>query len=728
MKMTKNLRVEILKVYHTIWDAYLRGDMRTFASLLDEDCHIVGSAAGEIFNNKRSAVKYYTATAQQVTGKVEFRNRKLNLMTVDKGAMVNEQSDFYLLIDDQWTFYGHCRITSLLHKKNNTWKVIHQHGSFPDAKTGEGEQVNPDKIKQENIRLRDAVKRRTIELEEKNRELEIETALEKVRAIALGMKKAADMLDVCKTISLQLQSLGLKEIRNVQTAIFYPSRGTYMNYEYYAKHKKTFITDTVYTDHKIAKAFAAKMLKGKGQVSISYIKGEKKVKEWLAYQKKTNVFIDRFLEKASSLTYYWHSLGPVALGISTYVPLKKEELNLFERFLNVFELAYTRYLDIEKAQVQAREALIEAALERVRVVAMGMHRPDDILNICKIIYKELTVLGFADIRNALINFWDDSDRSLTDYDYSDFSGGNIARLSYSSHPVFEQFQKEIRRSKDAIAKLVVKKDQLASWRKRRRASGEYEDPRLSKIEALYYYFYSIGVGSIGISSFKPLTDDNLELLKRFRNVFDLSYSRYLDIQKAEEQAREARIEAALERTRTQSMIMQHSKELDDTLRVFHEQVTLLGIQSAFSFLWLPDEVKDRHIFWAVWREKGQPAKNDSNVFKSKSINYAMDRKEPATAQCLIDWKSNEPVYSYNVPPAAVKNYFAVWQELIAGVEHLKPKYFSGGLYYVEAFMKYGCFGVMVSNDLTEEEKKLLNRFAVEFERTYTRFLGLQKAE
>jgi hypothetical protein len=119
-----------------------------------------------------------------------------------------------------------------------------------------------------------------------------------------------------------LQSLGIKEIRNVQTAIFYESKGTYMNYEYYARHRKTFITETSFTNHKIHKAFARQMLKGKGEIFITHIKG-KKVKDWIAYQKTTNVFIDRFLEKASSLNYYWHSLGPVALGISTYVPYVK---------------------------------------------------------------------------------------------------------------------------------------------------------------------------------------------------------------------------------------------------------------------------------------------------------------------------------------------------------------------------------------------------------------------
>jgi hypothetical protein len=114
-----------------------------------------------------------------------------------------------------------------------------------------------------------------LELSSKNKELEIESTLERVRTVAMGMKEPADMLDVCKTISIQLQSLGVKEIRNVQTAIFYESKGTYMNYEYYAKHRKTIITETSFTNHKVRKTFAAKMMKGKGEFFITHIKGKK---------------------------------------------------------------------------------------------------------------------------------------------------------------------------------------------------------------------------------------------------------------------------------------------------------------------------------------------------------------------------------------------------------------------------------------------------------------------
>ena len=58
-------------------------------------------------------------------------------------------------------------------------------------------------------------------IEEQNRELEIETSLERVRTSAMRMNAPADMLGVCKIICQQLELLNVKDIRNVQTAIFH---------------------------------------------------------------------------------------------------------------------------------------------------------------------------------------------------------------------------------------------------------------------------------------------------------------------------------------------------------------------------------------------------------------------------------------------------------------------------------------------------------------------------
>ena len=67
----------------------------------------------------------------------------------------------------------------------------------------------------------------TKELLQKERELKIESSLEKVRIMAMAMTQRDDMLRICKTISNQLKLFGVKEIRNVQTAIFYKEK-TYL--------------------------------------------------------------------------------------------------------------------------------------------------------------------------------------------------------------------------------------------------------------------------------------------------------------------------------------------------------------------------------------------------------------------------------------------------------------------------------------------------------------------
>ena len=86
---------------------------------------------------------------------------------------------------------------------------------------------------EENI---EDLQKKSAAIEAQNRELEIEKALEKVRSAALAMKELADMVDVCHIISDQLELLNVKDIRNVQTAIFYVDKGTYVNYEFYRLH------------------------------------------------------------------------------------------------------------------------------------------------------------------------------------------------------------------------------------------------------------------------------------------------------------------------------------------------------------------------------------------------------------------------------------------------------------------------------------------------------------
>ncbi len=188
--------------------------------------------------------------------------------------------------------------------------------------------------------------------------------------------------------------------------------------------------------------------------------------------------------------------------------------------------------------------------------------------------------------------------------------------------------------------------------------------------------------------------------------------------------RELEIDAALERTRTQSMLMQHSSELDNTSKGFHEQLQKLGIQSAFSYLWLLDEENEKQTFWATYSEE----KNGTKHYSSREVSFHLDKTDPYMAECLTAWKEGEKTHISLIPQEEVGHYLDSWDELFNGVEGLNKEYFPDGLRFIDAYMKYGTFGLVSNRDLKKEEYDILCRFAIEFERAYTRFLDLKKSE
>lgn len=429
------------------------------------------------------------------------------------------------------------------------------------------------------------------ELLSKEEALRIEAALEKVRAVALIMKQREDMQKVCMIISGQLAALGVNEIRNVQTAIFHPERSTYSNYEYYPKHNKTVFTETDYKNHRIHQEFAEHMLKGAGEVYIHTIRKEE-LADWIAYQKTTNVFIDSFLETASSLSYYWYSLGPVALGISTYAELTETEIELFRRFKNVFELSYRRYLDIEKAEAQAREAQIETGLERVRSRAMAMENSDELSTLIGTLFTELTRLDLALTRSVILFFdaqtkeakgWmanmEKPDLPFTYHvKYPDLPFYNAYLEGWSKRDVKWQYVLE-GKNKVATDDYLFSKTELSTLPPQ--VIAGMRQPEKVVLSASFNNF-----GCLTLSSLEHLPSEHFDILIRFAKVFDLTYTRFNDLKHAEALAKEAQLEGEKlkeEKKRSDALLLNILPEdIANELKQFgksyarkHDEVTIL---------------------------------------------------------------------------------------------------------------------------------------------------------
>src|SRR5258707_2559487 len=91
----------------------------------------------------------------------------------------------------------------------------------------------------------------------------------------------------------------------------------------------------------------------------------------------------------------------------------------------------------------------------------------------------------------------------------------------------------------------------------------------------------------------------MNILNRFKSIIDLTFRRYIDLQKAEAQAREAQIELALERVRARTMAMHKSEELAETAEVLYHQLEELGDDPERITVGLVDETNGVVTWWAT---------------------------------------------------------------------------------------------------------------------------------
>lgn len=372
-----------------------------------------------------------------------------------------------------------------------------------------------------------------------------------------------------------------------------------------------------------------------------------------------------------------------------------------------------------------RELEIESSLERTRSVAMAMRSSDDLLNISEIMYNELKQLGFNEIRNALVSIFHDDQKFLADYDFSDFSGGSITNIPYNKNPVIDRSVQQMKRATDAFTEFIVSGKELEEWKSFRKQNGEYEDIRLNGLNELYYYFYSINAGAVGLSTFKKINDDQLGILKRFRNVFDLAYQRYVDITKAEAQAREAQIEVAVERVRAQSMSMHQTTDLAKVNNELLNQLQWLAVDglTGVSLYFLEDDGET-----TVW-DMSSPG----NISDPKSCTFKFNAKKfPVLGELWHRYKNSPDYFIIDYPLAKLKEALPEFRKINKTIATAVEEAINSGnlKHQWNAFGKVagGVLGIDLLSPPSEDTKVIVIKMAGAFNLAYKRFLDLQKAE
>jgi signal transduction histidine kinase len=479
-------------------------------------------------------------------GVTDLRNKQTQIIPYDPYTMVHEFFDVYIKIDNKWTFYQKFRISSLLQKKSESWKVLHQHGSYPDSKTQQGEAFAFDAMKNENLKLQNAIRERTIELEQKNRELAIEAALERVRAGSMAMHKSEELGDISFELVKQIQSLGVEvwhcgfniydEDQDNATEWGSNAAGTFPKY----KTPRIGIFKKYYEIGKTGKALHIEVI-GEDKCADHY--------EWLCTLPGVGEQLLKL--KESGVPFPKSQIDHVAffkygyLLFITYEPAPDSN-DIFIRFAKEFEQTYTRFLDLQRAEAQSRESQIELGLERVRARAMAMKESGELSDLVATLLHELTRLDFS-LNFCIINIINEPDSSNTVW-AANPEEGKAPESYYMRFEDFPFHHAMMREWKAQTPKFVyvmegeekkIYDDYLFTQTEFRRFPEEVKiaSRALDKWVATFVFSQFGGLQTVGTEA---MSDESIDILYRFGKVFDLTYTRFNDLLLAEAQAIKAK--------------------------------------------------------------------------------------------------------------------------------------------------------------------------------------------
>ncbi len=563
------------------------------------------------------------------------------------------------------------------------------------------------------------------------REARIEAALERVRSRSLAMHQSDELREVVSVLYQEVGKLGMADWgSNLQ--IFDPAEKTiqiWLSEDENQIHPKSYFFRDAGHPHIEMQWHKWEQKETFFTISLSG-SDKKSYDDYILNHTDFRHFPDEIKANIRSLdqvyfNFAWMKYG-FLVGISVDRPMEDPEFETLGRFANVFEQTYTRFYDIQKAEAQAREAQIEAALERIRAASMAMHRSEDLPKVALTFFNQIEHLEIP-INATSINLVNESKESYRLYFANQHEVGITHELFIKDFWFAKESFRRLQQGEKEFTK-ACEGDNLKAWIEYvKREISEERGLQLEKLGISKSYIHSVQFHELShtiFSSISPLSDTTLKVLKRMTQAFGMSYIRFLDLQKAEAQAKEAQIEAALERVRSRTMAMHASDEFRETVGILFTQLNLLDFDIQQCSLTIIDERKEEAESWqsasaqSLLPQSFKMQFPDDPYFR-KNIKETLLKKE---GYSVIEFEAEDKKQfdEYIFENTPIKD---APKEVIDFMKSHKK------IVLCRAYMRYG-FIETVSNTskLNPAKEAILQRFSKVLEQTYTRFLDLQKAE
>ena len=281
----------------------------------------------------------------------------------------------------------------------------------------------------------------------------------------------------------------------------------------------------------------------------------------------------------------FHSRAPGGPGAA--------DLATAEEFARMLSLGYARFLDFQAAEERARELTLDRAVERVRAEATAMREPADVRHVMVALWQGLGEAGL-ELAAGVVQTVDEASSSLVLYGALPAVG-----LAAMGDPIPDSRIVE----KDALPGVHLASTTIdLDWARQRgyampgiEASVATMSPTfheelqavwgggpwpawVSGTQGLNVPFSNGGIFVQLPPEITP-TEEHLHLVERFADAVSLGYRRYLDLKGAETRAAQQAIEASSERVRATAMSMQTPDDIRSVAGVLFEEMQHLGIET-----------------------------------------------------------------------------------------------------------------------------------------------------